>query len=590
MKAANGRRAIFLLGAGASVEAGVCTGDQITSILVNYNSYCPSEHGAAIENLLRYIQVRIADYLGVAASEVNFEYILGALVELSRRDEYPIVPFLGEGDNLVKKLERRVPLREVVDKLYALLRELLFLRKPVGYLDPLKDFLTITKPLDLFTLNYDLSCETAFREARISLTTGFRLRNNERPIWDPKTFEGGSSVRLFKLHGSIDWATFFRYPPPKGQSWREAESYIEHYPVRLQCEPYPVYPVQPPDRSSGFVGVMNFGTRKELLYASPQFTILFNHFLTALSVAEVCVVVGYSFRDQRINDALVEAVVSRKGSLRLMVVDPSAQRIVADNPVLFELRRRGLLVPIGAVLSQTLKGGRLLKRVTSVLGDNTRSNRSVSPVATARTKRAATPEEVVSGALEAWRLVGTTLDLLYFWLRWLSNDLTRLEERYDASKETELGELLRPFLGKLRDLCYHIHWLYGAMGLQSPYEMSSLRDITALPKRRPSFSDVRLVRRWLPSLGRALASAFGKYTLTNAEFRQAAADRNYGKSIGAPTNLHMAELIARETVGRVDELVSIVNDLYKGAGYQEPFGAVIRQRENISRGAEQTKP
>jgi uncharacterized protein YjaG (DUF416 family) len=87
---------IFLFGAGASVEAGVHTSDKITDILVNYGSYCPSENSSAIENLSRYIQVKIADYLQVKASEVNFEYILGTLMELSKKEEYSIVPFLGE--------------------------------------------------------------------------------------------------------------------------------------------------------------------------------------------------------------------------------------------------------------------------------------------------------------------------------------------------------------------------------------------------------------------------------------------------------------------------------------------------------------
>jgi NAD-dependent SIR2 family protein deacetylase len=66
---------IFLLGAGASVEAGVHTSNKITDILINFGSYCPSENSTAIENLLKYIQVRIADYSQVKASEVNFEYI-----------------------------------------------------------------------------------------------------------------------------------------------------------------------------------------------------------------------------------------------------------------------------------------------------------------------------------------------------------------------------------------------------------------------------------------------------------------------------------------------------------------------------------
>jgi len=201
---------IFLLGAGASVEAGVHTSDEITDILINYGSYCPSENSTAIENLLRYIQVRIADYLQVKASEVNFEYILGTLIELSKKEEYPIVPFLGEGDILVKKLEKVISIQEVINKLYALLRELLFIRNPVDYLNPLKTFLSFSKPLDLFTLNYDISVETSFDNNGVSYTTGYRGRSKGLPIWDTSQFSKKFfDARIFKLHGSVNWGQYF---------------------------------------------------------------------------------------------------------------------------------------------------------------------------------------------------------------------------------------------------------------------------------------------------------------------------------------------------------------------------------------------
>ena len=169
MNAEMKRNVIFLLGAGASVEAGVCTSEKITEILVNYGSYCPSENSTAIENLLKYIQVKIADFLQVRASDVNFEYILGTLMELVKREEYPIVPLLGEGDTLVKKLEEKISLNEVIDRLFALLRELLFIRNPVDYLYPIKNFLDLSKPLDIFTLNYDLTLESAFKKTKLSI-------------------------------------------------------------------------------------------------------------------------------------------------------------------------------------------------------------------------------------------------------------------------------------------------------------------------------------------------------------------------------------------------------------------------------------
>jgi hypothetical protein len=299
---------IFLLGAGASVEAGVHTSNEITDILINFGSYCPSENSTAIENLLKYIQVRIADYLQVKASEVNFEYILGTLLELSRKEKYSIVPFLGDGDILIKKLEKVISIQNVIDKLYALLRELFFVRNPVDYLDPLKTFIRFSKPLDLFTLNYDISVETVFDNNRVSYTTGYVGRSNRLPVWDPSQFSKRSyDARIFKLHGSVNWGLQSFYPPPPvksdptGDMSSATDYYLADYPERVEIDPFPISPVEPPDREMGMVGIMNFGIRKELLYAERMFTILFNHFLNALDKAQICIICGYSFRDERIN-------------------------------------------------------------------------------------------------------------------------------------------------------------------------------------------------------------------------------------------------------------------------------------------------
>lgn len=147
-----GQEVIFLVGAGASAEAGVCTSDQITEILTCYGFYSPSPEAAAIENSLRDMQVRIANLLQIRAPEVNFEHIMGTLIELSREEEYRLTPFFAEGDLLVKKLEQKITLTVVIEKLYALLRELLFVRNPVDYLYPLKNFLDLSKPLDFLRL------------------------------------------------------------------------------------------------------------------------------------------------------------------------------------------------------------------------------------------------------------------------------------------------------------------------------------------------------------------------------------------------------------------------------------------------------
>ena len=62
------------------------------------------------------------------------------------------------------------------------------------------------RPKDIFTLNYDTLLEASLDELRIPYVDGFRGGN--RAWFDPTTFDeerDGTSYRLFKLHGSINW-------------------------------------------------------------------------------------------------------------------------------------------------------------------------------------------------------------------------------------------------------------------------------------------------------------------------------------------------------------------------------------------------
>ena len=569
----------FMLGAGASIEAGVSTSEKITEILVNYGSYCTSEESTAIENLLKYIQVRIGDYLKVRASEVNFEYVLGTLVELSKREEYPIVPFLGEGDLLVRKLEEKTSLTAIIDRLYALLRELLFVRNPVNYLHPLGSFVDLCKPLDFFTLNYDLSLETAFEGLTVPFTTGYRSRADELPLWDPSEFEKESlEVRIFKLHGSVNWGQFFVYPPPPTKSEpytdviRAAEHYIAAYPESVAFDAFPIGQVEPPERTEGMVGIMNFGTRKELLYASSQFTVLFHHFLKTLREAKTCVMAGYSFRDDRINKMIEEAVITRKGDLHLIIVNPSVFWIADSNPLLRKLMDLKWATGIDRRFSDALQDGSLLGAVEGSFASKEDSGKIVK-IARRREREDAGQEKrsEPESILESWRLLGRTFDLTTFWFRHLGPELTELEECAGESEAIKVGKVLMPLMRKVRDLCYRIGWVYEEMGLGGCYSGEYLETINVSPRLTKDFSRMELVRKWLPQLGMAVSYANSVRINATEEFTRAVTDPEYGKGSTAPSHLHVAGMVIRKTRGVIYELTCIVNDIYKGAGYEEPF-------------------
>jgi len=577
---------IFLLGAGASIEAGVNSSEKITEILVNYGSYCPSPESTAIENLLKYIQVRIADYLQFRTSQVNFEYILGTLAELSRREKSSIVPFLGEGDLLLKKVEERISLDEVLDKLYALLRELVFIRHSVEYLYPLKDFISLSNPLDLFTLNYDLSIETAFQNLAIPHTTGYKKRDEIFPIWDPSEFEKESfDARIFKLHGSINWGHFCLFPQPPERSeltsdvMYETEKYLVNYPERVEFSPSPIKPIAHPDptnRRDGMVGIMNFGTRKELLYASSQFTVLFNHFLDSLNQAKICIVAGYSFQDDRINKLLEEALVRRKGSLHLLVVDPSLFWIKRGNPVLDKFMQQKWATSIEEPLGKALKDGSILesaKRSLKLKDTPAFISQSFSDYESEETDKEKPDTEEI---LYRWKTLGTCFDLTFFWMYTLAPELRDLEQCANEADAIKLGKLLMPLNRKVRDLCYHLRWLYKAMHFGGAYGEEYLENIKVDPKPTNDFSHMDLVRKWLPKLEIVVSMAFTAYHSCTEGFKHVVTDPDYGKDSGAPSHLSVAELEIRHDIQRMYEVVCTLNDIYKGAGYEEPFEMITK--------------
>jgi hypothetical protein len=570
----------FLFGAGASAEADLPTTREATDVFLNYSTHCPSDDSHLVENLLRYIQVLIADYLSVRASEVNFEHILGALMELEKRSEYPTAPLLGEGDALVKRLENRMGLGEVIDRLYGLLREMLHVEGNCSYLHPLKGFVEQYGSLDVFTLNYDLSLETALDDLGLSYSVGYTRRGEGQSVWDAEDFgRSDLAVRLYKLHGSVDWAMEYRTSPAPTMSLDaddvyQAQAFLANYPRNVRFAPFDAPNVTPPGRTLGLVGLMNFGTRKELMYALPQYTWLFWRFLGELARARVCVVAGYSFRDERINAYLQDAVVARKGGLRLLIVDKGWYWIRSRTPMLQALDQQKWCTGLETSLGEALSEGRLLAAVQKLAASEP-ATISPSPMSTRQkaedrdARERQNPEEIVG----VWRQLGHHLDLTHYRFLKIMPQVEQLSSCADIDEGRKVGVVLRPLLRKTRDLCYHIHWLYEAMGFSGLDPDEHLRPISICPEYVGSTADLALARKWLPELGRAVNLVYNTYCLAVDEFQGGIRDPEYGKGI-APSNLSMAERVIRKTKTRICELAWLLNEIVRGVGYEEPFSGI----------------
>lgn len=151
-------------------------------------------------------------------------------------------------------------------------------------------------PRDIFSLNYDTLLEASLDELRIPYVDGFRGTN--RAWFDPETFDdagAGASFRLFKLHGSINWTRDEAGHVRRGRNANEDAA----------DEPVIVYPSEQKYLQT------KYGVYETLLSQ-------FRNRLRASNVNNCLIILGYSFNDEHINEAIFDAVTSRGSNLTVI--------------------------------------------------------------------------------------------------------------------------------------------------------------------------------------------------------------------------------------------------------------------------------
>lgn len=146
-------------------------------------------------------------------------------------------------------------------------------------------------PVEIFTINYDLLVETGLEGAAVPYFDGFvgNLRASFRPelieLIEP-TIEGAlpaTFVRLWKLHGSVNWEEI-------------EEAGIKHV-VRLGS------PTSPEAAAAIYPSDEKYDQSRRV-----PFVVLLDRFRRALKVPEsITLVSGYSFGDQHLNELLYDA-------------------------------------------------------------------------------------------------------------------------------------------------------------------------------------------------------------------------------------------------------------------------------------------
>lgn len=282
---------VFFLGAGASVPAQV---PAMHDFVVEFRQEVENE--LKDRECLKYVLGKLEDWQ--KGNQVDLEILLAALEKLANRENEVLSAFYHGEDS---ELSKYYPcLQHLYQKLKSFIcRKCVVEEHKILYLEPLRDFIVEYGELAVFTLNYDLTIEQFCERYSFSYTDGFGV------FWEPSLFQGNFQVKLYKMHGSITWYQTDR------------KKYIK----------VPIYHQENLRLVTGELAqtLMVYPTHEKRAYTEPLAEIM-QLLRKKLGQAKVCVLAGYSLRDEHIKGILLEASKKNK-DLFFYFVGPSALRI-----------------------------------------------------------------------------------------------------------------------------------------------------------------------------------------------------------------------------------------------------------------------
>ena len=334
-EALRGRDLAVLLGAGASVEAGVPTAPHLAAELsarMEKTATSWRRHEAKALNFVIGQMRAHASAEGLSPlTGPDVEELFSAVQMLTDREHVELAPFVrawhpainsfggASHTNLTKLINENVmnggafdpvgkEVRALVrdetmgsggsttyTQLLSSLQSLLcdVLRLPSDRFEYLRPLLRLPSVQIYATLNYDLGLESAANAEAMSIDQGVESWGGGVD-W---TWTSPGAIKLLKLHGSINWK-------------REQE--YDSFDLRPLHVKVTTEPIDDP--------LIIFG-RREKLRAEGPFLAMLAEFERAIAQISALLVVGYSFRDEHINVLLKRWLVADQDR-RLAVIDP----------------------------------------------------------------------------------------------------------------------------------------------------------------------------------------------------------------------------------------------------------------------------
>lgn len=312
------QRVCFFIGAGASVPFNYPTTAGFLKILNETDSISNQEFWAkCYKNLYSMTEDGIRQF-DIELLLKELEEYENFLAELLDQDSLKKRNLFGENTYTNVKLsgkkqqevlfegfckEQRGNIRKLRVKIYHLIYETYAKDKEAteSFKETYKHlFNKFVKRCDIFTTNYDSCIENAFlrdKELKSKFTDGFQEIDGDF-IFNDSFFQRQVSgtnynYRLFKLHGSVNWK---RDPNNPNRIFRqnlfvpsELDYYLMIYPGTKKIEGYP-------------------------------FKEMYEHFRKELTVSKYCVIIGFSFRDDYINEIFEDTL--NENDIRYLIWNP----------------------------------------------------------------------------------------------------------------------------------------------------------------------------------------------------------------------------------------------------------------------------
>lgn len=214
--------------------------------------------------------------------------------------------------------------------------KLTLVNQPRSGLDAVTEVARAVDELDIFTLNHDVLIEGQCKDTGLQLEDGFADRRGELRAFNGWPEHARQKVRLFKLHGSVNWFLYdfpgwaHQYAIPDSDAFHSHDQYGKL--------------VRPVEWRSAFLS----GTIvKEQLYGIGFFGDLFTAFRRHLGQHAHLIFCGYGFGDPGINSRINQWIHDRPAPGNRIVVLNGGTRagFFADKPMwLQDLHAKGRLL------------------------------------------------------------------------------------------------------------------------------------------------------------------------------------------------------------------------------------------------------